>query len=211
MSLGLWLVFFGTALTATLLPGPSSALVFAHGMSYGPRKALWTAVGVNLAVVSLMVVATLSAQLATSLSSDTFRVLRWCGVIVMLYVAYGMWQEPAAPHDPAGPIRASSKGAGGLLLSGFVVGGSNPKALIFFVALFPQFLDPARPLLPQLVVLAPTWVICEFGWLTVYAFAGRGLSNWMRRSNAETWIRRACAGLVLAIALAAALTALLPK
>ena len=73
--------------------------------------------------------------------------------------------------------------AGGrrLFAQGFLVGLSNPKALLFFGALFPQFLNPAAPQLPQFLVLGATFVFFELGWLAVYALTAARAQRWLQQ------------------------------
>jgi threonine/homoserine/homoserine lactone efflux protein len=76
----------------------------------------------------------------------------------------------------------TSKGTSGFrsnYLSGFIVGGSNPKAILFFTALFPQFITPDVALLTQYFVFAGTFIVLELSWLVFYAYLGASSSRWL--------------------------------
>ena len=75
-------------------------------------------------------------------------------------------------------------------VSGFIVGSSNPKAILFFTALFPQFIQPEAALFNQYVIFAATFMVMEFGWLAIYAFLGAKSSNWLfAKGRAKTFNR----------------------
>ena len=78
-----------------------------------------------------------------------------------------------------------------LFRKGFFVGASNPKALLFFGALFPQFIVPTEPQLPQFLILGFTFVFFEFGWLNIYAISAAKARNWLQQPRYATlfcWI-----------------------
>jgi threonine/homoserine/homoserine lactone efflux protein len=71
-----------------------------------------------------------------------------------------------------------------------LVGASNPKALLFFGALFPQFIDPSAPQLPQFFVLGATFVVFELGWLSIYAMTAARARNWLQQPGRATLFNR---------------------
>jgi threonine/homoserine/homoserine lactone efflux protein len=78
---------------------------------------------------------------------------------------------------------------------GFLVGASNPKAVLFFAAFFPQFLSPAAPIVPQFAVLAVTFMVFEFTVLTACALSVAKLMPVLRASGPVRWVNRVCGGL----------------
>ena len=82
-------------------------------------------------------------------------------------------------------------------MRGLLVGASNPKALVFFTALFPQFMDPARAQGPQFLVLGLTFVAFELGWLLTYAALGLRARQWLQRPGRAAMFDRATGGIFL--------------
>jgi threonine/homoserine/homoserine lactone efflux protein len=86
-----------------------------------------------------------------------------------------------------------------LLTQGFLVGASNPKALLFFGALFPQFINPSAPQLPQFLILGATFVFFEALWLTIYALSAAKAKRWLQQPRRATLFNRAT-GIVFLVA-----------
>lgn len=112
--------------------------------------------------------------------------LVWLGVKTLRSPAPALRTGSAPPPSPS--LRAS-------YLQGFLVGASNPKAVLFFAAFFPQFLDPAAPVLPQFMLLALSFVAIECSVLTACALGVARLAPWLTRSGPARWINRVCGGL----------------
>jgi threonine/homoserine/homoserine lactone efflux protein len=97
----------------------------------------------------------------------------------------------------SGAIQAT--GSRRLYVQGFLVGASNPKALLFFGALFPQFINPLAPQWPQFLVLGLTFVVFELAWLTVYALFAARAKTWLQQPRRATLFNRTT-GVVFLIA-----------
>ncbi|WP_326538951.1 LysE family translocator [Pseudorhodoferax sp.] len=205
MTVHAWLLFLATALVSTLMPGPSSALCLAHGAAHGPRRAFYTALGVNVAVLCLMALSAVGVGAILSASSATFQVLKTVGALFLGGVGIAMWRSSGAAdatvQDDAPAVEAHRATRGRLFLMGLFTGAANPKALLFFFALFPQFIRPEAPRLGQFALLAVTWMVCEMGALLAYAVGGQRLSGWLRQRRAVPWLHRVCALLLIAVAI----------
>jgi threonine/homoserine/homoserine lactone efflux protein len=82
-------------------------------------------------------------------------------------------------------------------LSGFIVGASNPKAIVFFTALFPQFIATGAPLIPQYLIFASTFVVMELSWLLFYAYLGARSSNWLLAKGRAKLFNRLTGGVFI--------------
>lgn len=158
MNLDIWLAYFLACWIISLSPGAGAVASMASGMNYGFARGYWNALGLQLALVLqiIIVAAGVGALLATS--ALAFALIKWFGVAYLLYLAVRQWRAPpqvmALDHRPIGrPLS--------LVLRGFVINFSNPKAIIFILAVLPQFIDPARPLLPQYLILTATMVTVD--------------------------------------------------
>lgn len=178
MSLSTWLLYAAAVFVLTVTPGPSVLMCVSTSVNLGARKAFITSLGSTSAIVGLMALSALGLGTLLAASEVLFNGLKWAGAAYLAYLGL------RALFAPAADIRVSGAAAAGgwrLFAQGFWVGLSNPKALLFFGALFPQFIDPAAPQVPQFLVLGGTFVAFELGWLTVYALAAARAQRWLQR------------------------------
>jgi threonine/homoserine/homoserine lactone efflux protein len=155
------------ALTVLLLiatPGPVVALVVNTAASAGRRQALATALGTNGA--SLVLIAVAASVIVTSAAIDP-RWLAALGLAGCLFIAYlAMGSLRQAPHtDDNRALPAKNPGG---LWQGFVIGLSNPKDILFFVAFFPQFIQVSSHVGHSLLLLSLTWVVIDLAILGLY-------------------------------------------
>ncbi len=195
MSWQLFWVYLTTVFLVSATPGPNMLLVMTTSIRHGMRSALITMAGCMTALVILMGISAggLSAILAAS--EHLFTILRWIGAAYLIYLGVKCWRAPA---DPA-QFRASdgtSLQARPLALfrQGFLIASSNPKAILFFGALFPQFIDLSAPKAMQLLVLGTTFVLVEFSWQLVYAVGGIRISPWLGKPRTVRWFNRTSGG-----------------
>lgn len=157
MTLDTWLTYFATCWLISLSPGAGAIASMSAGLNFGFRRGYWNAIGLQLALILqiAVVAAGLGALLATS--GLSFSLIKWGGVGYLLHLGWKQWRAlptsvAAAAFDPRQGRRLA------LVLRGFVVNASNPKALVFILAVLPQFLDPQRPLGAQYLLMTLTMV-----------------------------------------------------
>lgn len=203
MSLETWLLFLTTVFLLSATPGPNMLLALSHGIRFGARKAVATGIGTVLALTLLQVVSVTGLGALLAASETAFEVVKWAGVAYLLVLGVRTWR--ASPHldipgDAAKPTeQADGRQASAWKLGSqaFVVCLSNPKAIVFMAALFPQFLDPARPLLPQVLVLTVSFGVCEFIWIMTYAIGGGRLMPLLHRAGAGRLVNRLSGGMLI--------------
>lgn len=178
MLLSTWLLYVAAVFVLTVTPGPSVLMCVSTAVNLGPRKALITSLGSTSAIVGLMTLSALGLGALLAASETLFTALKWAGAAYLAYLGVRALLAPASDIRVSGGAVA---GGGRLFGQGFLVGLSNPKALLFFGALFPQFLNPAAPQLPQFLVLGATFVFFELGWLTVYALSAARAQRWLQQ------------------------------
>ncbi len=169
MNLELYLAFSLATAILILIPGPAIALIVANSIAHGSRQALVSVAGVSVATVVHLVLVALGMTSLMALLSAWFEWLRWLGVAYLVYLGVRQWRAAPLALD-AGLIRAVSKQR--LFWTGFVVDATNPKTLFFYAAFFPQFIDPARPLGPQLALLCVTFFTIQTLLDVSYALLG---------------------------------------
>jgi threonine/homoserine/homoserine lactone efflux protein len=184
MSVDVWLAFVVAATVVIGIPGPTNLLVMAYTLQRGRRAGVATVLGVLPGVTLAMVLslAGLGALLATS--AALFAAVKWAGVAYLVYLGVRQWRAPVAAA-----ARRSDQSDGHMMRDAFLVTLLNPKGVIFFGAFFPQFLDPAEPLLVQMVVLGATFLVIVLPINTAYALLAGALGarlesvDWRRRLN----------------------------
>jgi threonine/homoserine/homoserine lactone efflux protein len=178
MPLSTWLLYVAAVFVLTVTPGPSVLMCVSTSVNLGPRKALITSLGSTSAIVGLMALSALGLGALLAASELLFTVLKWAGAAYLAYLGVRALLAPASDIRVAGGAVAGGRR---LFAQGFLVGMSNPKALLFFGALFPQFIDPTAPQGPQFLVLGATFVFFELGWLMVYALTAARAQRWLQQ------------------------------
>ena len=138
-------------------PGPNMALIIANTLRGGLRGGFVTLAGTATGLIILVTVAAVGMSSVMVLMADWFDVIRWAGAVYLAFLgARQLLRLRAAPESPS-PEQAGT--GRGLYLQGLLVSLSNPKVLLFLGAFLPQFIEPDRAPLPQLVLLAILFVV----------------------------------------------------
>lgn len=174
MNLDLYLAFVIATTVMILLPGPSVMLTVAHSLAFGAIRALATVSGAVLAIGVQLLVTLIGMSWLMLVLADGFEVLRWAGVAYLIYLGIQQWRAPALEAGTAAPAVSSKT----LFAQGFLVTIANPKSLIFLAAFFPQFVDPAAPWLPQMLLLGATFVVIGFVFTAAWGFAADRTRIW---------------------------------
>jgi homoserine/homoserine lactone efflux protein len=193
MSLQHWLLYLTVILAVIVPPGPTALLCMNHGAHHGRSRSMATVLGGASAALSLMLLSALGMGALVSASDLAFQLLTWAGAAYLVYLGITTWRAPAPNLRAvarATLATSSEHGLRRLFGTGYRVGVSNPKDLLFFSALFPQFLNPAAPLPPQLGVLALTWIVVESGVMFGYAAFGKVLMFQLARHGYVQWFNR---------------------
>ncbi len=203
MDPGTWLLYLLAAIGLSASPGPNGLLALTHGALHGSRKALNTIAGGAFGFVVLIALSMfgIGALLQSSLAWLT--VLKWLGGAYLVFLGVQVWRSPAIDLSPAPSVAATSGAA--MFRQGALSALTNPKALLFFAAFLPQFIDPARSLVLQFVVMAGTFAVVEV--ITEYLLASTAhrLRPWLQRVGKR--FNQVCGGTFVAIGLALPLRA----
>ncbi|EGH28748.1 LysE family translocator [Pseudomonas syringae pv. aptata] len=174
MDISLLLIYTFSVFMLIIIPGPVVALVVSTSLACGPKRAVLTALGTNWAALVLVMV---SAFILTGTLSVSEQVLNWISLIGCLFIAYMSFQvlEQALRSAPAktdaAPVPKRGKHSG--LVTGFLVGISNPKDIIFFVSFFPQFIHVTASFKGSIALLSGIYVILDLTIMFSYIFLMR--------------------------------------
>ena len=174
-----WLIFCSIALLITFTPGPAVLLAISNSLAVGPRRAMISSLGnaMGLFVVSGVAMAGLGAVLATS--ATAFMGLKIVGALYLIYLGIKQLSGKASAlaDVKAAPATVNLHAAPRLFSQGLAVALTNPKAILFFSAFFPQFLMHDAPVFGQFLMLTTTFVACALLSHVFYALLARVLKK----------------------------------
>jgi homoserine/homoserine lactone efflux protein len=180
MSIEIWLAYIGTVLVLMSTPGPSQLLMLSNSIGNGFRRSIATAAGDLSANFLQMSVASIGLVSAMQNSREFFIIIKWVGVAYLLYLGF---KQIVTKADNQLQQKRNLRSIKSLYWQGFITSAANPKAVIFFAALFPQFINPTAPLLSQFAVLSSTYIVMDGIFLCCYGKSAEWISNKLRSSG----------------------------
>ncbi len=195
MEIGTWLLFLAASIGLSASPGPNGLLALTHGALHGRRKALNTIAGGVAGFVAVIALSMFGIGALLQSSLAWLMVLKWVGGAYLVVLGVQVWRAPPIELDPAAqPTRTSGAV---MFRQGLLSAVTNPKAVLFFAAFLPQFIDPRRSLALQFGVMAGTFAAVEL--ITEYLLASMAnrLRPWLRRVGKR--FNRVCGATFIAI------------
>jgi len=194
MAWQVWLAFFGAAIAIAVSPGAGAIQSMATGLTHGVRRGYWSILGLEIGLMLQLslVAAGLGAVVTNSILA--FNIIKWIGVAYLFYLAVRQWRTATIDlREQVG--RAMDGGRLSLVVRGFLVNATNPKGLVFFLAVLPQFVVPASPLLPQYLAIGVTMVAVDLVVMGLYTALSVRLLTWMQTPRKQTVVNRVFSGL----------------
>lgn len=195
MSFNFILLFSMTVFVASIIPGPSMLLALTHGMQYGAKRTMASAMG-NV-TVTLIQASVSIAGLGTILiaSETTFQIIKWAGAAYLIYMGISMLCSSKMSLSPneSNHTNQSNSLRRMYLQSAFVTAG-NPKAIVFFTAVFPQFIDPNAAYLSQFCILLSICAFIAFNCFMIYAIGGQKIVSLFSKATVGKYIKRVIGG-----------------
>ncbi|MDP2546656.1 LysE family translocator [Oceanobacter sp. 4_MG-2023] len=198
MNVETWFYYSLAVLILTASPGPSVLLCMTKAVTEGFRNSMFTALGSLTAIVSIMTLSFSGLGVVIATSEVAFNIIKWSGAIYLIYLGYKSFaseQETYQISEQEKTMPVVTKKS--LYVGGFIVGASNPKAIVFFTALFPQFINTSESLLIQYWVFAITFAVMEISWLTIYSYLGAKSSNWLLKEGRAKYFNRITGGVFI--------------
>ena len=172
-----WLLFVMTEAVLSLTPGPAVLYVLSQAIRRGPAKSVWASWGILSANAAYFVLSATSLGALIVASYKLFFLIKWLGAAYLVYLGIGSFlgKSSVMSLPEAG---ADSRSGVRILRDGFFLQGANPKALLFFTAILPQFIDTRHNIAFQILVLGISSIVVEFAILFTYGqLAGRILAT----------------------------------
>jgi len=199
MSLETWLAFFAACWVISLSPGAGAIASMSSGLQYGFWRGYWNALGLQLALVVQIAIIAAGLGAVLAASSMAFTLIKWFGVAYLVYLGIKQWRalpsdlsDDSAPRPIGRPLS--------LVFRGFLVNISNPKALVFMLAILPQFIDPKAPLLAQYLTIGVTMVAVDLTVMAGYTGLASRVLRALKTPKQQRRMNRTFAGLFVSAA-----------
>lgn len=194
MAWEVWLTFIGAAILIAVSPGAGAIQSMATGLTHGVRRGYWSILGLELGLMLQLTLVGLGLGALVTGSIVAFNVVKWVGVGYLLYLAVRQWRT--ATHDLREQLDVSvDRGRTALVVRGFLVNATNPKGLVFFLAVLPQFVVPTAALLPQYLAIGVTLVAVDVVVMGLYTGLAVRLMRWLHTPRQQTVVNRVFSGL----------------
>jgi threonine/homoserine/homoserine lactone efflux protein len=190
-----WFLYTLAALGLSLSPGPNSLLAMTHGALHGTRMALFTVAGGALGFIVVIALSMFGIAALIQSSIMWLTVLKWVGGAYLVWLGIQLWRSPPPDIKVAAPSKRPN--AASLFWQGALSATTNPKVILFFAAFLPQFIDPARSLILQFLVMAATFAVTEVITEVVLASTAHRIRPWLARVGKR--FNQACGGVFMAI------------
>lgn len=201
MSLQVWFAYMLACWVISISPGAGAIASMSSGLNYGFRHGYWNAIGLQIALLIQIMIVAAGVGVLFATTPLAFQAVKWFGVAYLLYLAYLQWTAPV--KDIEIQHEKNDKTVSALLLNGFVVNISNPKAIVFLLAVLPQFLDLNKPQWIQYLIMAATMVTIDLIVMAGYTGLASKVLRLLRSPKQQKYLNRgfavmfSCAALLL--------------
>lgn len=194
MDLDVFLLYLTAWTLLALSPGP--AVFFSMGLAarHGMRGAVAGTIGISIAHVVVFAAIAFGLLALLASFSGAMTAIRIVGAIYLMYLGARMILNKARTETPVADAMPKPPAHGGIILQGILVQLTNPKLLLFMLALLPQFIRPDHPLLLQLAIMMTVTIVIDAIALLAYANLAAHGSRVLKGSRIITWIERAFGG-----------------
>jgi homoserine/homoserine lactone efflux protein len=202
MDLSVWITYLIATIILSLSPGPGVFSSISSGLHHGFRLGLWNGVGMQVANMILVAIVSLGLGAILLASETLFTAVKWAGVIYLVYLGIVTWRSGAARFEEDQDDNAHT--AREVFMRGFFVNLTNPKGIIFFAAILPQFIDVARPQMLQYMIFAGTTFTADLVIMMGYTALAAKVLRVMRDERHLRWVNRGLGGAFVAAGVALA-------
>ncbi|HBU97864.1 LysE family translocator [Thalassospira lucentensis] len=211
MQLETWLLFIGTTFFVSIAPGPNNLLAMFNGARHGVSAAAVGGIGRLIAFALMITVTAMGLGIVLGASEIAFGIIKWGGAIYLVYLGLKSWFAKVSEGKDNGSDGTAEAlmpypGAMTLARTEFFTAIGNPKAILFFTALFPQFLAPDVAYGGQFAVMGATFIALEGTVLLGYGLIGGQVKGVIRSARHMRWLNRISGSLLMAAGVLLAFT-----
>ena len=197
MALDTWLIYLLAAIGLSLSPGPNGLLALTHGALHGARRTLFTILGGALGFIVVIALSMFGIGALLKTSVHALEVMKWLGGAYLVWLGVQVWRAPPVGAGLTIDGGAGHRSGGSLFWQGALSAFTNPKAVLFFAAFLPQFIEPTRSLWLQFVILAGTFALVEICTEWLIASMAHRLRPWLQRVGRR--FNQVCGGIFVLI------------
>ena len=183
----IWFAFFLASVLISVSPGAGAVNTMSNGMRYGVRETLPAIFGLQLGYGAQILLVGIGLGAILASSNLAFNLVKWMGVAYLVWLGYSRWIQP--PLDIAAADGNRESGRRRFWQAAFV-NLTNPKATVFLLALFPQFIDIHAPQFAQFSIMGSTLIMVDIAVMVGYATLASQLSRWMKSERNQRWQNR---------------------
>ncbi len=180
-----------------LIPGPVVTLVVANSMTHGSRSGLVTVAGASVGNAILLTSTAIGLVAFFAALSEVFDIVRWIGAAYLIWLGVNLWRNHGTQGVTLHP--AAKRSWRSVFAQGLLIAVTNPKAIVFYIAFLPQFIDSQRPLEPQLLVLISTMVVMGLLFDGTYALLAGRVRTWLTAPGRLQLQRRISGTLLISV------------
>lgn len=203
MTLSTWWLFILMTFVVSATPGPNMLMVMSVSAKHGVRASVVAMLGCMTALLAMMSISAAGLGAVLQTSPQVFEALRLAGAAYLAYLGIKVWRSPVQDQtatESSPTIATPALNTGAIYRQAFLVAASNPKAILFAAAFFPQFIHADAPQFPQFAILLATFTVIEVGWYMVYAVSGKRLSVYLQRATVMRAFNRLTGGVFIGFA-----------
>ncbi len=199
MSLATWITFLIASIILCFSPGPGALSSMSAGMKYGWRRGMWNALGMQAAILVNITIIALGLGTLLMASTTAFEIMKWCGALYLVWLGIQKFREAPVPFDQiAAKTEFKDTSLRGIFTQGFLVSMTNPKGLLFLLAVLPQFVDPTRPVALQYLILALTFTGTDLIAMGAYTLFAAKILRLIKDERHVRWTNRGIGSLFVA-------------
>ncbi len=199
MAWHVWLAYFFASWLIALSPGSGAVLSMSHGLQYGVRQTSATIAGLQIGLAFILLVAGAGVGALLVASATAFTVVKVLGAAYLVWLGVKQWRAPVHGGQPLDGMAAAAPALTlrDRIAMGALTNATNPKGIVFMVAVLPQFIDPLRPLALQLVILLVTTLAVDTVVMHGYALIAARLRALLRSASARRAQNRVFGGVLM--------------
>lgn len=199
MDFQVWLAYMVAAWVIALSPGSGAVLSMSHGLAYGVRRTSATIAGLQIGLSIILVTAGVGVGALLLASAQAFWVVKVLGAVYLFWLGLSQWRAPVAAEQAVLAGGEGALSARQRLVRGLLTNVTNPKGIVFMVAVLPQFIDPQRTLWLQLLILLVTTVVIDVVVMHGYAWLAASLQGLLRSVRARRIQNQIFGGVLMAM------------
>lgn len=189
-----YFVYISLAMATILLPGPAVMLTISNSIQRGLSKSFAGVLGIALAILLVAFVSATSLGIVLATSALAFNVIKIAGAAYLIYLGIKMFFKKVTNEAV---IKKQETSHIKCFIEGFLVSVSNPKAVIFFMSIFPQFIDMSKEYVPQFFLLTATFSVLVVVIHTLYAVFSSFARSKLSSKNANSILNKVSGGVFI--------------